>query len=200
VSFSQEKLAGKYCSVPIGESDVACFNFEDNYRFDYEVLGCLGLSSFGTGSFEIIDENLLLIFDKKQQIIKSSIEIIESISKSQEAAEFIFDIKDENGFEIPIYIMRLSDSEYFRIDEITQNITVKKDSPTETYRISFIGYETIDLKLNSNTDKLIKINLIPVQPLQIFDKEIKLKLDDFNNNEVSINLNSLENKYIKVNE
>jgi len=96
--------------------------------------------------------------------------------------------------------MRLSDSEYFRIDEITKNITVKKDSPKETYRISFIGYETIDLKLNSNTDKLIKINLIPVQPLQIFDKEIKLQLDDFNNNGVSINLNPLENKYIKVNE
>ena len=197
VTFSQEKMAGKYCSIPIGESDVTCIDFKEDNRFDYEVSGCLGISAIGTGIFEFKDKNLKLIFDKKEQILKSGIVITENKSESEIETEFKFDIKDENGFEIPIFIMRLSDSEYFRIDEITQNIKVAKYSPSEIYRISFPGYEVIDLELDSKTDKKIDINLFLVQPLLISDKEMNWELTDFKDKGFSVGHSPFGNKFQK---
>ncbi|MEO8932773.1 MAG: hypothetical protein ABI295_00580 [Xanthomarina sp.] len=198
VTFSQEKLIGKYCSIPIGEADVTCIEFQENNRFEYEISGCLGLESVGTGIFEFKNKDLRLIFDQKEQILNSRIEIKENSTESEKETEFTFNIKDENGFEIPIYIMRLSDSEYFRVDEITQNIKVKKNSPTEIYRISFPGYEVIDLELDSKTDKKIEIKLFPVQPLLISDKELNWQLTEFNDNGFSVRHSPFGNKYRKV--
>ena len=53
LTFSQEKLNGKYCSIPIGESDVTCIDFKENNHFEYSVSGCLGISQIGTGNFEL---------------------------------------------------------------------------------------------------------------------------------------------------
>ncbi|OBX17893.1 MULTISPECIES: hypothetical protein [Bizionia] len=197
VSFSQEKLIGKYC-LTFGEGDATCIDFKDNNRFEYEVSGCLGVSYLGSGVYELIDSNLKLTFDKKEQILKSGIVIKENATESEKETEFKFEIKDENGFEIPIYIMRLSDSKYFRIDEITQNIKIAKNSSIEIYRISFPGYEVIDLKLDSKTDKEIQINLFPVQPLLISDKELNWELTDFSDNGFSVGHNPYGYKYRKI--
>jgi len=48
LTFSQEKLSGKYCSIPIGESDVTCIDFKQKNQFEYSVAGCLGTSHIGT--------------------------------------------------------------------------------------------------------------------------------------------------------
>jgi hypothetical protein len=198
VTFSQEKLIGKYCSIPIGESDVTCIEFKKDNRFEYEVSGCLVVSSVGTGIFELKNKQLQLLFDRKEKVLKSEIEVKENTIESKKEIEFKFDIKDENGFKIPIYIMRLSDSEYFRIDEITQNIRVEKNSPTQLYRISFPGYEVIDLELDSKMDKEIQINLFPVQPLLISDKELNWELTEFNDNGFAVEHNPFEYKFRKV--
>ena len=171
VTFSQEKLTGKYC-LTFGEGDATCIDFKENNRFEYKVSGCLGISSVGAGVFELKDKKLRLLFDKKEQIIKSGIKIKDNASKSEKVTEFKFEIKDENGFEIPI--------------------------PTEIYRISFPGYEVIDLELDSKMDKEIQISLFPVQPLLISNKEIHWELTDFNDNGFSVGNNPYGFKYRKV--
>jgi len=198
VTFSQEKLVGKYCSTPIGESDVTCIDFKDNYQFEYEVSGCMGISSIGNGKFELKEKSLKLIFQKKEQALKSKIHIAENKSKSENEIKLEFNIKDKNGIKLPANIIRTSNRKYFFLDQENSSVLVEKDSPKANYRIECIGYETIDLELDSKTDKKIEVELILNQPLLITDKELNFELTEFNDKGFNTGTNPLLNKFRKV--
>ncbi len=101
--YSQVQLYGKYCSIPLGESDVTCVDFLENNRFKYLVSGCLGLSSIGEGRYELKNSTLKLFFNKIEQQIKSKVSITESPSISNQEVTFEFNIKDQNGE--PVFVL-----------------------------------------------------------------------------------------------
>ncbi|KJD35347.1 hypothetical protein PW52_09580 [Tamlana sedimentorum] len=189
VTFSQEKIIGKYCSVPIGESDVTCIDFKEKNRFAYVVSGCLGISTTGRGKFELKDEKLNLIFDKAEQVSKNEIKITEFKVKSEKEVKFEFKVRDENGIEIPANILRTSYRKHFFFDELNKVFIVDKNSPKANYRIEFIGYETVELEVDNNTDKIIEVNLFPSQEKVISDKEITLKWIKVNETEFKTGTN-----------
>ncbi|SOS52758.1 conserved hypothetical protein [Tenacibaculum dicentrarchi] len=188
-TFSQEKLIGKYCSIPIGESDVTCIDFKENNRFDYFVSGCLGVSAIGSGKFELKDEKLNLVFDKAEQVSKSEIKITESKAKSEKEIKVKFKVKDENGIEIPANVIRTSDRKHFFFDELNKVFLVDKNSPKANYKIEFIGYETLELEIDNSYDKIIEIDLFPAQAKVISDKEISWKWEKVNDNEFKTGTN-----------
>ena len=110
-----------------------------------------------SGKFELKDESLNLIFDKTEQVTKSKIQIIETKAESKKKIKIEFDIKDENGFELPANIIRTSDHKHFFFDEVNRIVAVDKNSPKAKYRVEFIGYETLELEIDNITDKVIKI-------------------------------------------
>ncbi|MCB4806614.1 hypothetical protein LG651_00010 [Tamlana sp. 62-3] len=196
-TFSQKKLEGKYCSVPIGESNVTCINFKENNRFDYMVSGCLGVSTIGSGKFELKEETLNLIFDKAEQVLKSEIKITDSKVESEKEVKLKFKVKDENGIEIPANIIRTSDRKHFFFDEVNKVFLVDKNSPKVNYKIEFIGYETIELKIDNSSDKIIEIDLFPDQAKVISDKEISWDWEKVNENEFKTGTN-IWNRFKKV--
>lgn len=192
LTFSQEKLLGNYCSIPIGESGVICIDFKENNRFYYQVSDCLGITHIGNGKFKLKDENLNLIFDKAEQSLKSKIKITESQSKSKEKINLKFLIVDENEFEIPANIIRTSHTEHFLFDEFKKAYIVDKNSPKTKYKIEFIGYETIEIEIDHKSDKLIHIKLFPVQTKIISDKEINLEWIKLNEDEFKSGQNTTD--------
>lgn len=189
LSFSQEKLIGEYCSIPIGESGVTCIEFKKDKLFEYKITGCLGVSAIGSGKFELKDGSLNLFFDKKDQIPRSTIKITEYDSKSEKEVKLQFKIMDENGFDIPAYIIRLTNKKHFIFDEYTKVFRVDKNSSKANYKIEFIGYETVVTEIESNTDKMIEVQLFPVQAKVISDTKVILKWEKINNNEFKTGLN-----------
>jgi hypothetical protein len=188
VTFSQEKLIGKYC-LTIGEGDATCIDFKENNRFEYEVSGCLGVSAIGSGKFELKNEKLNLIFDKAEQVSKSKIKITDSKGESEKEVKLQFKVKDENGIDIPANIIRTSDRKHFFYDELNKVFIVDKNSPKANYRIEFIGYETLELDINNSSDKIIEIDLFPAQAKVISDKEISWKWEKVNENEFKTGTN-----------
>ena len=197
VTFSQEQMTGEYC-LTFGEGDATCIDFRENNRFDYVVSGCLGISAIGSGSFELNDENLKLIFDKAEQNSKSIIQIAETETQSEKEINLEFKIKDENGIEIPANVIRTSDRKHFFFDELNKIFIVEKNSPKVKYRVEFIGYETIELEIDHKTDKVITIILFPAQPLLISDKELNWELTEFNKNGFSIGNKPYGNQFLKL--
>ena len=188
-TFSQEKLIGKYCSIPLGQSDVTCIDFKENNQFNYFVSGCLGDSATGSGKFELKDEKLNLIFDKAEQISKSEIKIRESKAESNKEVKLKFKVKDENGIEIPANIIRTSNQKHFFFNKLNKVFIVHKNSPKASYQIEFMGYETLKLEIDNNTDKIIEINLFPAQAKVISDKKISWKWEKVNENEFKTGTN-----------
>ncbi len=183
LTFSQEKLIGEYCSIPIGESGVTCIEFKKDKLFKYKITECLGVSTIGSGKFELKDGSLNLFFDKKDQVSRSTIKITENESKSEKEVKIQFKIKDENGFDIPANIIRLTDQKHFIFDEYTKVFMVDKNSLKANYKIEFIGYETVDIEIENNTDKMIEIQLCPTQAKIISDTKIIMKWEKINDNE-----------------
>ena len=63
--FSQESLYGKYCH---SFDDVySCINFLENQRFEYNSGGDLGDSYIGAGKYQLVNKELILIFDKAEK-------------------------------------------------------------------------------------------------------------------------------------
>tara|TARA_R100001369_G_C3261358_1_gene158192 strand:+ start:93 stop:692 length:600 start_codon:yes stop_codon:yes gene_type:complete len=183
MTFSQEKLSGKYCSIPIGESDVTCIDFKENNHFEYSVSGCLGISHVGTGIFELKYEILKLTFDKKEQLTKSKVKITEIKSSSEKAIEFEFIIIDEN--ELPVYanIVEKPNVRGFEIYEEKNKIEVEKKNSKVKYEVLSLGYGTIELELKHNSSKKIEITVYPVQPKVISKKVFEWKLSELNEEE-----------------
>ena len=197
VIFSQEKMNGEYC-LTFGEGDATCIDFKENNRFDYVVSGCLGISAIGSGNFELKNENLKLIFDKAEQNSKSIIQIAETETQSEKEINLEFEIKDENGIELPANVIRTSDRKHFFFDELNKIFIVDKNSPKAKYRVEFIGYEPLELEIDHITDKVINIILFPAQAKVISDKEIIMKWKKINDNEFRTGSNSWD-RFKKMN-
>ena len=182
LTFSQEKLNGKYCSIPIGESDVTCIDFKENNHFEYSVSGCLGISRIGTGNFELKNEILKLTFDKKEQSTRSKVKITETKSSS-EKIEFEFIIKDENGFKLYAHIREKGEKKYFDLYEKENKIELQKKRLKVTYELFSLGYEFIEIELNHNSSKKIEIIMFPPQAKVISEKVFEWKLTELNEEE-----------------
>ncbi|MDO6744691.1 hypothetical protein Q4553_08900 [Tenacibaculum soleae] len=179
LTFSQEKLNGKYCSIPIGESDVTCIDFKENNQFKYSVAGCLGTSDIGTGIFELKNKTLRLTFDKKEQPTKNIVNIKELKSNS-EKIEFEFVIKDKNGFSLYANVIEQPNIKGFEISKEKNTIEVEKKNSKVKYQILSLGYEIVELELIHNSSKLIEITMFPAQAKVISEKVFEWKLTEIN--------------------
>ena len=184
--FSQEKLSGKYCSIPIGESDVTCIDFKENNRFEYSVSGCLGTSHIGTGIYELKNKNLKLEFDKKEQPTKNKVKVTEIKSQSEKNIEFEFIITDENELPLYVNIIEKPNIKGFEIYEEKNKIEVEKNNSKAKYEILSLGYEPVELELEHNSSKKIEITMFPVQAKVISEKVFEWNLTELNENEFKV--------------
>ena len=182
LTFSQEKLIGKYCSIPIGESDVTCIDFKENNQFEYSVAGCLGTSHIGTGIFELKNKTLKLTFDKKEQPTRNIVNIKE-VKSNSEKIEFEFVIKDENGFSLYANVIEQPNIKGFEINKEKNTIEVEKKDSKVKYQIFSLGYEVVELELEHNSSKLIEITMFPVQAKVISEKVFEWNLTEINDGE-----------------
>jgi hypothetical protein len=186
LTFSQEKLSGKYCSIPIGESDVTCIDFKENNNFEYSVSGCLGTSHIGTGIFNLKNKTLKLIFDKKVQPAKNQVKINEIKSSSEKSIEFVFIIKDENELSLYVNIIEKPNVRRYEIYEEKNKIEVEKKNSKVKYEILSLGYGIVELELEHNSSKIIEITMFPVQAKVISEKVFEWNLTELNENEFKV--------------
>ena len=199
LTFSQEKLNGKYCSIPLGESDVVCIDFKDNIHFEYTVSGCLGISQIGTGIFELKNEILKLTFDKKEQLTKHKVKIIEIKSRSEKTVEFEFIINDEKNLPVFANVIEKNYNRGFEVYEERNKIKVEKKNSKIKYEIRSLGYGTVQLELNHNSNKKIEITMFPDQPEVISEKVYEWKWSEHNEQEFKTGPKSW-NKFRKIKE
>tara|TARA_R110000822_G_scaffold121318_2_gene255081 strand:- start:570 stop:1211 length:642 start_codon:yes stop_codon:yes gene_type:complete len=186
LTFSQEKLSGKYCSIPIGESDVTCIDFKENNNFEYSVSGCLGTSHIGTGIFNLKNKTLKLTFDKKVQPAKNQVKINEIKSSSEKNIEFVFIIKDENELPLYVNIIEKTNIRGYEIYEEKNKIEVEKKNSKVKYEILSLGYGTVELELKHNSSKIIEVTMFPVQAKVISEKVFEWNLTELNENEFKV--------------
>ena len=172
LTFSQEKLSGKYCSIPIGESDVTCIDFKQNNQFEYSINGCLGTSHIGTGIFELKNKTLRLTFDKKEQPTRNIVNVKE-VKSNSEKIEFEFVIKDEYGFSLNADVIEKPKIKVLEINNENKTMEVEKKDSKIKYQISSLGYEMVELELEHNSSKLIEITMFPLQTKVISEKVFK---------------------------
>jgi hypothetical protein len=182
ITFSQEKLSGKYCSIPIGESDVTCIDFKKNNRFEYSVSGCLGTSHIGTGIFELNNQTLKLTFDKKEQPPRSIVNVKE-VKSNSENIEFKFVIKDENGIPLYANVVEQPNVKAFEIYEEHNTFNAEKKNSKVKYQILSLGFEIVELELEHNSSKLIEITMFPAQAKVISEKVFEWNLTEINGGE-----------------
>ena len=175
---SQDNLKGKYCSLSPGESDVICVDFKENNRFEYKNTGCLGVNSIGEGSYQLKRFTLKLIFDRKEQLIKSTVTITEKPAASDKEVVFVFNIKDQYGGPIFVFATEIGGNKDIGINREENKIILPKSNDKVNYEIHAVGYETVELELVKNTDKVIDIILFEGQPLVISERTIRWKLRD----------------------
>ena len=185
ITFSQKKLSGEYCSIPIGESDVTCIDFKKNNRFEYSVSGCLGTSHIGTGIFELNNQTLKLTFDKKEQPPRSIVNVKE-VKSNSENIEFKFVIKDENGIPLYANVVEQPNVKAFEIYEEHNTFKAEKKNSKVKYQILSLGFEIVELELEHNSSKLIEITMIPVQAKVISEKVFEWNLTEINGGEFKI--------------
>ncbi|MDG1572498.1 hypothetical protein OZ410_09235 [Robiginitalea sp. M366] len=184
--YSQSTLEGKYCSVPIGESDVTCVNFLENNRFKYNVTGCLGVSSIGEGRYELKRSSLKLIFDKKEQLINSKVDIRSKPSMSDKEVKFEFNIKDQYGGPIFVFATDKTNGKDIGIDYEENKLILPKSDEKVIYEIHSVGYPSVELELDKNSDKVIDIILYEGQPQVISESTVKWNLTEMKSNEFKI--------------
>jgi hypothetical protein len=182
LTFSQEKLIGKYCSLSAGMSDVTCIDFKKNKRFEYAVSGCLGISHIGAGIFELNNQTLKLTFDKNEQPTKSIITLKE-VQSNSENIEFKFVIKDESGGLLPANLVEQPNVKVFEISEENNTFKTDKKKSKIKYEIIAVGFESAQLELEHNSSKLIEITMFPAQALIISEKIFEWNLTEINSTE-----------------
>jgi len=184
--FSQNSLEGKYCSLSPGESDVICVDFQEDNRFEYKMTGCLGVSSIGEGRYELNNSSLKLIFDKKEQLIKSKVDITAKPSNTDGKVEFTFNIKDQNGRPIFVFATEKGDNKDIGIDYEENKIVLPKSNEKVNYEIHAVGYPSVELELEKNTDKVIDITLFEGQPRVISERTFLWHLTEIGTGEFKI--------------
>lgn len=182
VNFSiiaQESLIGQYCTIPIGESDVACYSFKKNQQFEFKISGCLGISNYGKGNYSIKNGLLLLNFDNGKGTKNSQVSFKDIIETSKDSIIIKIKISDLNGFGVPAKIypkeMDLMDFDFEKNYADTDGNWIwkdKKDIKLRNFIISNIGYEELELPLDMGKSQNIKIVLVPPSPDSISSKEL----------------------------
>ena len=181
--YPQVELMGEYCSLPRSESDVICIDFQEKNRFEYKRSGCMGESSFGEGVYELKSSTLRLIFDKKEKPVRSTVDITEKPSLSDQEVVFEFNIKDQYGGTVFVFATEKGDNKDIGIDPEKNKITLPKSNVAVHYEIHAVGYETIVLALQPNSDKVIDITLFEGQPKPISGQTISWELYDIKQDE-----------------
>ncbi len=111
-SYSQKLDEGRYCTTPIGESDVICIDILNNNHFKYVHSGCLGIQEFGTGKYEIKKQNLILHFDNTKAKKLQRATIINSINQNKDSVTLKFNVKD--AYNLPIYGVNIFTDKSFK--------------------------------------------------------------------------------------
>jgi len=195
-SFSvsaQEKLVGEFCTIPIGESDVACYNFIENHNFEFTVSGCLGISTYGKGKYTLNDDTLLLNFDSGKGSENSSISLKNLNTISKDSIIVKLKVTDQNGTGIAAKIypkdMDLMDFDFEKnYADIDGNWIWKdkKDNGLKYFVISEVGYVELEFAMDMGKSQEINIVLAPPSPDSISSKDLskKLKIEDSDNLEI----------------
>lgn len=179
-SCGTNKLQGIYCNGFNGGFDSTCLTFKKNKTFTYETAGDLGIYLTGKGKYNLANKILELRFDKDSMIQKSTVKI-ENLSfrddKEADSVGLIFKVYDGFNKGIPFYgatIYEASDNySYSKQNNVNRNgaltLTKAASNKRESYKIGFLGYETVNVALDHNFTKEIKVTLYPAQPQIISD-------------------------------
>lgn len=186
LSFSvnaQEMLLGKFCTIPIGESDVVCYNFIENQNFEFKVAGCLGISTYGKGKYTSNNGNILLDFDNGKGNKNSTISFKELNKISPDSIIVKLKVTDLNGLGIPVKIypkeMALMDFDFEKNYTDTNGnwiLNEKRNKELKAFVISEVGYVDFEFSLDMNKSQEIKIILAPPSPDSISSKVIMKSL------------------------
>jgi hypothetical protein len=174
--FSQEKLIGNYCTIPIGESDVTCINFKENNRFVFILSGCLGTYKYGIGNFEIKSSDLILSFDNNDKEFRSEIEISEIKNTTKDSIIHKFKFVDQYGIKM-MGVNLHKESGEFEFNENISNpngiITFKylKNQVNENYEVEFFGYENFKFRIENDKSYEILIKLALSKSTWIFGEK-----------------------------
>ncbi|SFS81101.1 hypothetical protein [Lutibacter maritimus] len=173
--FSQESLSGKYCHS--FDDNYSCVNFLENRRFEYNSGGDLGDSYIGAGKYQLVNKELILIFDKAEKVYQSIIEIKSIQTKSNDSIKLNFHFFDSNKIELPFTYVGKDSLSTFSADKFGNlEIIEPKNTSENTYKIWFIGYETLSINLKMDSDKEIIIFLSQWTPKIISSEIIKYEL------------------------
>ena len=197
--FTQQPISGIYCSLPIGEADVTCVDFQDEDRFKYEVSGCLGISHIGVGTYELNGTLLKLKFESQKQTLRSKATIISKEPHQAEAVEFTFNVKDQFGMPISVSLRDQENGIDFNISHEENRIVVPKKNFRVVYEIYSLGYETVPLELDHMTDKTIDVILYDAQPILISEKTYRWRLKEITSEGFKIG-EDLWSTFIKIEE
>ena len=187
ISCGTKKLQGIYCHSFNGGDDSTCLTFKKDKTFTYETAGDLGIYWTGKGKYNLEKKILELRFDKDSVIQKSTV-TTEDLSfrddKEADSVGLIFKVYDGFNKGIPFYgatIYEESDNySYSKENNVNRNgaltLTKAASNKTESYKIGFLGYETVKVDLDHNTTKEIKVTLYPAQPQIISDTTLTYTL------------------------
>jgi hypothetical protein len=171
--FSQEKLKGNYCTIPIGKSDITCFDFKENSRFLYSISGCLGTEKYGNGTFKLENSILILTFDNiiiKDLSKKIQTSKIDRIHNDSIIHKFKF--IDIDGEKIKgVNLLRKTEEFNFSGEIANEKGEIRfsylSENVNENYEASLIGYETLKFKLPNDENYEIIIVLEKPKPILI---------------------------------
>lgn len=188
VLYPQVELYGKYCSIAIGEADVTCLDFLEDNRFKYVVTGCLGVSRIGEGRYELNKATLKLLFDKIERPPLSKVEIAEKPSISNQEVTFEFNIQDQYGQPIFVFATEKGSNKDVGIDYEENKLVLRKSNEKITYEIHAVNYETVEVELSKDSDKIIEITLYERPPMIISEQTFRWKLTSIEANEFKIGM------------
>ena len=180
--FGQANLDGEFCTIPIGESDVACYNFEENQQFEYKVTGCLGISTFGKGKYQLKRGNLFTNFEEGNANQNSTVNISKLVENTKDSITIKINVKDNDGIGIPANIypkgMDLLDIDFeTNMADIKGDLVwkEKKKDKTNIYKVLFVGYEVFEISIKTDESQKIEIILAPPSPKSLSSKKFKRK-------------------------
>lgn len=192
-TFAQKKIEGKfYLKTPKSIIDqYQKFDFSKDGTFQYESGGDLGPETFGHGKYQLSKEKLTLNYSPHKDSIRSEIYTNSlEIKTAPDLVEFQFEFYDlENKMPIPATVFKFfedkSKNKFFQSNQNgICNLTLPKGEENQTYTISFLGYEKIELDLKNDTSKKVKVGLAYSLGTQIIDKSIEYSLEKTSKNSI----------------
>ena len=187
--MAQNKLEGRYflshpkfLIIDVHDS----YTFSKDGTFTFQSNGDLGPINHGHGKYELSKKYLTINFATKKGLSRSKVNI-ETIPEDQksDSVEFHFEFYDlENEMEVPATIYKFfedkSKNKLFQSNTNgICNLILPKGQEVQTYTVSYLGYETIELTLTNDTSKSVKIGMARDIGKQIFGKSSSFKIIKF---------------------